>query len=98
MSDLSTTSDPQSLMLMNGQFVNDAASARRSMLLAAVADAPFLDTTQRVETLFLATLSRRPTPRSRPGSAPCARQQGPRRRPGDVFWALLNSSEFFLNH
>jgi hypothetical protein len=93
------TSILQALMLMNGQFVNDAASAKRSILLAAVADAPFMNTEQRVETLFLATLSRRPT--AEESARLSAHVRGSRDRDaalGDVFWALLNSSEFFLNH
>jgi hypothetical protein len=93
------TSILQALMLMNGQFVNDAASAKRSILLAAVADAPFLDTEQRVETLFLATVSRRPTAEESARLSAHVRGSNDRDAAlGDVFWALLNSSEFFLNH
>jgi hypothetical protein len=93
------TSILQALTLMNGQFVNDSASAKRSMTLSAIADAPFLDTNQRVETLFLATLSRRP--RAEEAARLSAYVRSSRDQDaalGDVFWALLNSSEFFLNH
>jgi hypothetical protein len=96
------TSILQSLMLMNGKLMEIATSPERSATLAAVADSPFLDTTQKLETLFLAALARPPRPdeverftaylkaaaaRSEAGSAL-----------GDVFWVLLNSPEFLLNH
>ncbi len=57
------TSILQALALMNGQVTAAATDLDRSITLAAVADAPFLDTTARVETLFLATLSRKPAQR-----------------------------------
>jgi hypothetical protein len=70
-----------------------------------VIDAPFLDTAERIETLFLATLSRQPTSKELTrlvsyveGSAATS---GPRqydKAVADVFWALLNSGEFMLNH
>src|SRR5262249_22552210 len=43
------TSIPQALALMNGKFVGDATSLGRSSTLAAVAEAPFLDTAAKVE-------------------------------------------------
>src|SRR5438132_10517489 len=54
------TSILQALALMNGKFIDDATSLERSKTLAAVVDAPFLNTEQRVETLYLAALSRKP--------------------------------------
>lgn len=51
----------QSLALMNGPEVMAACSPDQVGLLAAL-DAPFFDDAQRVETLFLAALSRPPTP------------------------------------
>ena len=45
---------------MNGKLVEDATSLERSETLAAVADAPFMDLNEQIETLYLATLSRRP--------------------------------------
>src|SRR5262249_40872924 len=57
------TSILQALALMNGKFIADATSVERSETFAAVVDAPFLDTRGRVETLYLATLSRFPTPK-----------------------------------
>jgi hypothetical protein len=98
----STTSILQALALMNGKLVADATSVERSVTLAGVADAPFLDTGGKVETLFLATLSRLPKPEEKSRFVKYVEGGGPQKNGkkalGDVFWALLNSSEFILNH
>ncbi len=94
----------QALALMNGRIVAGATHLETGATLSAVADAPFLDTPSRVETLFLATLSRRPRPEESArmvayveggGSAADGSKS---RALSDVFWALLNSPEFLLNH
>jgi hypothetical protein len=96
------TSILQALALMNGRFVADATGVQNSRSLAAVLDAPFLDTTGRIETLYLATLSRKPRPDELARLVKYVDAGGARQDPkaalGDVFWALLNSSEFILNH
>lgn len=121
------TSILQALALMNGSFVADATTPAQSSTLAAVIDAPFLDTAGRIETIYLAALSRKPRPSelNRMIMYVEAAETDPSRRPkagstpqdllagrhslqalfdpqaealGDVFWALLNSSEFILNH
>ncbi len=66
-------------------------------------DAPFFaGEAERVETLFLSTLSRMPTDAERTkfvGYAERRANEGQRRRGlSDVLWALLNSAEFALNH
>ncbi len=87
------------LALMNGKAVNDATGLEQSNTLAAVAHAPFLDTAERVEALYLAALSRRPTPAESSRLVRFVEKGGdPQRALGDVFWALLNSGEFILNH
>ncbi len=96
------TSILQALTLMNGKLVSQATDLGDSETLAAVADAPFLSATERVEALYMATLSRRPDDDERArlvayvdgGGAESNRQQAL----ADVFWALLNSAEFALNH
>ena len=55
------TSILQALTLMNGKVMSDSTSVKDSETLAAVVDAPFLSTQGKLETLFLATLSRKPT-------------------------------------
>jgi hypothetical protein len=96
------TSVLQALALMNGKVVGDVTSLERGETLAAVADAPFLDTRQKVETLYLATLSRLPRPEESDRLVRYVAGGGPRRNPraalADVLWALLNSTEFVLNH
>jgi Protein of unknown function (DUF1549)/Protein of unknown function (DUF1553) len=95
------TSVQQALTLMNGKFLTDATSLRSSPMLTAVMETPMLDTKQRVEILYLATLSRPPSARelkiavNHVASTESAREH---ERLGDVFWALLNSAEFRLNH
>jgi hypothetical protein len=96
--------------------IADATSLERSETLAAVIDAPFLDTPGRIKTLFLSTLSRNPRPDelerftryvdsggSGGGSAVLtalgmSNTQSYNRALSDVFWVLLNSGEFLLNH
>jgi hypothetical protein len=109
------TSILQALSLMNGRLTGSATSLQQSETLAAVLDAPFMDTADRIETLYLAALSRKPRPRElerltkyvdNGGSAPedFAALAPPERDKrynqalADVFWVLLNSGEFFLNH
>jgi hypothetical protein len=84
---------PQALRLMNAPQLNNAA-AFSPLVRAGRPPA------QVAEQLYLATLSRRPTPRERDRvAAYVARQAGePRQAYADVLWALLNSSEFATNH
>jgi hypothetical protein len=97
-----TTSILQALSLMNGKLVADATNVERSVTLASIADAPFLDTPGKVEALFLATLSRQPKSAERARFVKYVEGGGPQKDKkkalADVFWALLNSSEFMLNH
>ncbi len=58
----SQTTILQALSLMNGKFVADGTNPKRGPTLAAVADAPFLDTAGKVEALYLSALSRKPRP------------------------------------
>jgi hypothetical protein len=96
------TSILQALTLMNGKVVEGATDLERSETLAAVADAPFLDKRQKVEVLFMATLSRRPNHDEAERFVAYVSSGGAKANPqtalGDVFWALLNSAEFMLNH
>ncbi|GIW81529.1 MAG: hypothetical protein KatS3mg105_3336 [Gemmatales bacterium] len=96
----------QALMLMNGDFIGsatDGANLEKTERLAAIWDAPFLDTTaKKVEVLFLATLSRMPSAEELDRMVRYVDSGGPKKNPraaiADVFWALLNSSEFMFNH
>lgn len=92
----------QALQMMNGSFIDGATDLTDSQTLAGVIDAPFLDTAGKVETLFLATVSRPPTTDEKAKFeayvAAGGVKQDEQSALSDVFWALLNSSEFLLNH
>jgi len=95
------TSILQALLLMNGNFVNGATSVDKSETLAAVADAPFMNTSRKIETLFFAALGRKPAKDELDKlvkfveTGDKAKQK---QRLGDVFWTLLNTVEFRVNH
>lgn len=92
----------QALAMMNGQFVTDATSLDKSATLGAIAEFPLLSTSERIEALYLAALSRKPRTEELPRLVKYVDSGGPEKDPkralGDVFWAVLNSSEFLLNH
>lgn len=96
------TSILQALALMNGKLISDATDLESSETLLAVADAPFMDTPERVEMLFMATLTRSPEPEELEELAAYVDKGGAagnaKKALADVFWALLNSAEFALNH
>jgi hypothetical protein len=90
----------QALMLMNGAFTHTASAHDKSSLLGALA-APYMDDEQRVDALFLATLSRAPEAEERSACleefAACETPADRRRAESDLLWALLNSTEFAFN-
>lgn len=96
----SQTSILQALALMNGEWIARQTDPARGETLRAVLGAPFLDDVARLETLFLATLSRPPRPdEQRRFLALVERSSGKKDAAfADVFWVLLNSHEFLLNH
>jgi hypothetical protein len=98
----SQTSILQALALMNGKFIADLTSLERSETLAAVLDSPFMDHKQKLDTLYLAALGRPMRPSEISRLVPYVEHGGPSRDSkkalADVFWVLLNSSEFILNH
>lgn len=92
----------QALTLMNGKFLGDQTSVERSNFLGAIADAPFLDVYGKIDALFMATLSRPATSSEMQRFATHVSNGGTdmneKKALADVFWALLNTSEFILNH
>ena len=96
------TSILQALMMMNGRPVADQTSVERSETLAAILDAPFLDTEKKVDAVFLAALTRAPSPEERERFSSYVERGGPsgdkKKALADVFWVLLNSTEFLFNH
>ncbi len=92
----------QALHLMNGPFMARAASLEYNRTLATIADAVKISTPRRLETLFLVALSRKPTEAELKRLVPYVDRGGPTGNPkkalADIFWALLNTAEFRLNH
>lgn len=90
---------PQALMMMNGSVISDATDLEKSRTLRAVVDSPFMKDEDRLETLFLATLTRRPTDRERDVLLASVKAQDANRGTvfADIMWALLNSPEFVLS-
>ena len=92
----------QALTLMNGRILSDATSLTESETLRAILEAPFFEDADRVDTLYLATLSRLPEEDEktemleyvRPKTTDEERKQAL----ADIFWALMNSPEFVLVH
>ncbi|MCO8122437.1 DUF1549 and DUF1553 domain-containing protein [Stieleria sp. TO1_6] len=91
---------PQALMMMNGKVTADAIDLDRSRLLRAVVESPFFDENTRIETLYLAVLTRQPTETEMElltkylDEKPNAITR--RQAFGEILWALLNSPEFVL--
>jgi hypothetical protein len=95
------TSIPQALALMNGKFISDATTLGTSPTLMAVCETPGLTTTERIESLYVVTLNRKPAEKELTrlmSYLSDARTERLAERLGDVFWVLLNSAEFRLNH
>jgi hypothetical protein len=96
------TSILQALLLMNGKLIEQVTNPEGSGTLAAIVDAPFLNVEQKLETLFLAVLSRPPrseeVDRYRSYLERSSAQGAFRSAFSDVFWVLLNSPEFTFNH
>lgn len=90
---------PQALMLMNGDLTRRALSTDKGAFLCQVAEEPSRDR-EKIDKLYLAAFSRLPTRAelgvaqrlwvARRGDTPAALK--------DIWWALLNSNEFILNH
>ncbi len=98
----SETTILQALHLMNGAFLAQVTSPDQNRTLATIADAARIDTVRRLETLYLVALTRKPTEAELKRLVPYVERGGPSGSPrkalADVFWALLNSAEFLLNH
>jgi hypothetical protein len=96
----------QALMMMNGKEINDAIS-RKEKGTVALAIARARTPSAVIHELYLASLNRPPTAREmqaitrgfelRPAFA-AKDHKDPAARFEDLFWALLNSNEFMLNH
>jgi hypothetical protein len=90
---------PQALMMMNGDLIKKATSGEQGSFLWKVANSK-LSNQQKIEYLFMAGLARKPRDYeleiankllvARRGDAVAALQ--------DMWWAVLNSNAFIMNH
>jgi hypothetical protein len=91
---------PQTLMMFNGSLMKGATAAEKGSVLDLVANNSRMSPTDKINYLYLAGLSRKPNHielelanqllMARRGSTVGALQ--------DVWWAVLNSNEFIINH
>lgn len=91
---------PQTLMMFNGEMIKAATSVDSGSFLDRVAKDQNLSNAAKINHLYMAALSRKPTASevevanrllmARKGNTVEALQ--------DVFWVLLNSAEFIFNH
>ena len=92
----------QALSLMNGTFITNATSLEQSDVFTAIVDFPELTDEKKIEAFFLSALSRFPTEhelkRLKSYVSSAGSDENKVHAYSDLFWALLNSSEFLLNH
>jgi len=92
----------QALVMMNGDLMTQGTSIENSRTLRSVVEYPFFTTEDRIEALYLAALSRRPTEKEQQRLNTYVTDASPKddvsKALADIYWALLNSSEFLFNH
>jgi hypothetical protein len=92
---------PQALTLMNGPMIASATSDAPKGILRSLS-APFFDDQTRIERLFIAALTRKPTDKEKKRYTEFFEGQEDEVEKsevlGDVLWVLLNSAEFTMNH
>jgi hypothetical protein len=91
------TSILQALYLMNSPFIAEQTSVRKNRTLATLADQR-TSTARKVESLYLVVLSRKPYETESERFVQYVEAGDPTETLADVFWVLLNSPEFLLNH
>ncbi len=96
--DAFTGSVSQALLLLNGAVANLGRARGRTLALGRILAAS-TDPGQRIEWMFLATLSRMPTAAERDRyAAYIANHNSSRAAYEDLYHALLTSTEFTTNH
>jgi len=83
--------------MMNGPLMKQATSANARSVLAKVMESK-MKTLKKVEHLFLAAVARKPTKRELKLVQQMLDQTTPDQMLQDIWWALLNSNEFILDH
>jgi hypothetical protein len=96
------SSIPQALTMMNNQLITEATHPDRSVVLGALTASTFMSDAGRIEALYLAALSRKPRPEEAAKFLRYVEKGGAagdkKKALSDVFWALLNNTEFKFNH
>jgi hypothetical protein len=89
---------PQALMMMNGDLIRNALSDAKGTLLYDVLNDKG-GPTEKIKQLYQATLSRAPSPREiKTAERVMQHATTPLEAFQDLYWALLNSNEFIMNH
>jgi hypothetical protein len=95
------TSILQSLYLMNNEFIADRTSLEKNRTLATLAEQR-TSTARKIESLYLVVLARKPRAEESERFVKYVEKGGSgndtKKALADVFWVLLNSPEFLLNH
>ena len=92
---------PQRLTLMNGKLVHDQIDDNLFMHASTQISQVCKDTERAIETAYLAILSRRPTPAETNHFASILNNTNNNKRKQalqDLYWALINTTEFAWNH
>ncbi|WP_417391870.1 DUF1549 domain-containing protein [Gimesia sp.] len=91
----------QSLTLMNGSFVNELTTKQENLMLASILSSPFMNFDEQIDTVFIAVLGRharktemKVVKQSFESHVDATRES----RLGNLFWVLVNSTEFNTNH
>jgi hypothetical protein len=89
----------QSLIMMNGDLMRSAVSSADGTFVKSVQQSN-LKLEEKVEHLFLAALSRQPSKREQEAVRQIIAQNGNNQAAAleDIWWSLLNSNEFILDH
>ncbi len=90
---------PQVLMMFNGELIKEATSVGKGGFLDKVASSG-MSPAQKIDALYLAALARTPSSKERQVATAllAARKGDVAGALQDVWWAVLNSNEFIINH
>ena len=91
---------PQALMMFNGELIKQATSLESGSFLARVAADGGLKPIDKINYLFMAGLARLPNKSEFSAANTLVQRRGgnPAAALQDIWWAVLNSNEFILNH
>ena len=88
--------------MMNNRLILDLTDIDKGEVLSSILDAPFMGTPEKIEALYLSALSRKPSAGELDKMTKLVTKGGalgsPKQALADLYWALLNSPEFLLNH